>query len=213
MMQYIETNCDSFQNELDVKITKNELLSCIKTLDNNKSTSFDRVSNEMLKSAKLILADPILRLFNSLLEKSIYPKQWSLDILTPLHKKNEKSDPNNFRGVVVSSSLGKLFNKFIQKRLEKHCNLKNIINEIQGSGKANSRTSDHHLIIRFLLDKYVNGQGKKIFVCFVDLQKAYDTVPRIPLFYLFFEISTNLARTQQKQQGFCQTFRGPAGAF
>ena len=63
----------------------------------------------MLKAGKLILADPILSLFNSVLENSIYPKSWSLDILTPLHKKNEKSDPNNFRGIVVSSCLGKLF--------------------------------------------------------------------------------------------------------
>ena len=159
------------------------ILSCISSLDNNKATSFDKISNEMLKTSKLILADPILILFNSILENSIYPSQWSLDILTPLHKKNEKSDPNNFRGVVVSSCLGKLFNKILQRRLEKHCTQNNIINDIQGSGKANSRTSDHHLILRFLIDKYVKKQGKKMFACFVDLQKAYDTVPRIKLFH------------------------------
>ena len=34
------------------------------------------------------------------------------------------------------------------------------------------------------MDKYVNGKGKKIFACFVDLQKAYDTVPRNKLFYI-----------------------------
>ena len=87
IMQYIETNCDSFQTEMDVKITKNELLSCIKTLDNNKATSFDKISNEMLKASKLILAEPILSVFNSVLQNSIYPKQWSLDILTACTKK------------------------------------------------------------------------------------------------------------------------------
>ena len=183
MLEYVEEHCDSFQTELDKKITKAELLSCLSSLDNNKATAFDKISNEMLKTAKLMLADPILSVFNSVLQNSIYPTQWSQDILTPLHKKNEKNDPNNFRGIVVSSCLGKLFNKILQRRLEKLCNKNNLINEIQGSGKAKSRTSDHHLILRFLMDKYVNGKGKKIFACFVDLQKAYDTVPRNKLFY------------------------------
>ena len=101
----------------------------------------------------------------------------------PLAQKNEKKDPNNFLGIVISSCLGKLFNKILQRRLEKLCSKNKLINEIQGSGKAKSRTSDHHLILRFLIDKYVNCQGKKIFACFVDLQKAYDTVPRKKMFY------------------------------
>ena len=40
-----------------------------------------------------------------------------------------------------------------------------------------------HLILRFLIDKYVDGKGKKVFACFLDLQKEYDTVPRNKLFY------------------------------
>ena len=87
LSDYVEENCETFQTELDNKITKSELLSCVSSLDNNKSTSFDKISNEMLKASKLILAEPILSVFNSVLQNSIYPKQWSLDILTPLHKK------------------------------------------------------------------------------------------------------------------------------
>ena len=111
LLEYVEEHGDTFQTEPDNKITKAEFLSCVSSLDNNKSTSFDKISNEMLKAAKLMLADPILSVFNSVLQNSIYPTQWNQDILTPLHKKNEKNDPNNFRGIVVSSCLGKLFNK------------------------------------------------------------------------------------------------------
>ena len=71
----------------------------------------------MLKAGKIILTDPVLLLFNAILENSLYPTQWSCDILTPLHKKDEKSDPNNFRGISVSSCLGKLFNKILKRRL------------------------------------------------------------------------------------------------
>ena len=201
MTSFIETNRDNFSTELDLKFTRVELLSGISSLDNNKSSSFDRISNEMLKTGKLILAEPILLLFNAILKHSIYPNAWSCDILTPLHKKGEKSDPNNFRGISVSSCLGKLFNKLLQRRMEKHCNHHKIINEIQGSGKARSRTSDHLLILRFLIDKYVNSKGKKLFACFVDLQKAYDTVPRIKLFYSLlkdYSIGGNFLKILQK---------------
>ena len=33
------------------------------------------------------------------------------------------------------------------------------------------------------MDKYVKGHGGKLYFCFVDLRKAFDTVPRIKLFY------------------------------
>ena len=86
LSDYIEENCDNLSSELDPKITRAEFLQSVSTLDNNKATSFDQISNEMLKSSKLILSDPILSVFNSVLENSLYPTQWSLDILTPLHK-------------------------------------------------------------------------------------------------------------------------------
>ena len=57
-----------------------------------------------------------------------------------------------------------------------------IIN-LQGSGKKGFRTADHLLVVKFLPDKYVKQQGKYLYTCFVDLRKAFDTVPRIKLFY------------------------------
>ena len=53
----------------------------------------------------------------------------------------------------------------------------------QGSGKKGARTSDHLLVLKFLLDKYVKGAKKKLFACFFDLRKAFDSVNRVKLFY------------------------------
>ena len=139
--------------------------------------------------------------FNAFLESAIYPTSWKKDILSPLHKSGEKNDPNNFRGIAVSSCLGKLFCKVLQKRLENYCEKNKIINEVQGSGKQGSRTSDHLLIIRFLIDKYVKKQGKKLFACFVDLKKAFDMVPRNKLFYTLlkdYSVGGNFLRILQQ---------------
>ena len=45
-----------------------------------------------------------------------------------------------------------------------------------------SRTADNHLILRFLIDKIVKGEGKNLFCCFVDIKKAYDFTNRNILF-------------------------------
>ena len=63
------------------------------------------------------------------------------------------------------------------------CQSKGFISDAQGSSKAGSRTSDHLLIVKFLIDKYVKHGGKYLYTCFVDLRKAFDTVPRTKLFY------------------------------
>ena len=44
-------------------------------------------------------------------------------------------------------------------------------------------TADHLMVIKFLIDKYVILGGKKLYACFFDIRRAYDTVPRISLMY------------------------------
>ena len=168
---------------MDEPFTRSQLLKGISSLDNNKASSFDKITSEMLKTGKLVLVGPLITLFNSILFSTLFPSKWKPDILTPLHKSGEKNDPNNYRGVSVGSCLGKLFCKLLQNRLEDLCNKNNFIDETQGSGEKGSRTSDYLLIVKFLIDKYVKHQGKQLFACFVDLRKAYDTVPRTKLFY------------------------------
>ena len=42
------------------------------------------------------------------------------------------------------------------------------------------RTADHVLTVKTLIDKYLS-QNKKLYLCFLDFKKAYDTVWRISL--------------------------------
>ena len=113
----------------------------------------------------------------------------------------------------------------LQKRLDLKCGIENSISNVQGSGKEGSRTADHLLIIRFLIDKYVTKGRGRLFACFVDLRKAFDTVPRAILFYKLlkdFSIGGNFLKvlkeiyTENKvyvkvSEGLCQPFNTTAG--
>ena len=175
---YVQQNKNAFESELGVPFTKDELRLALKSFKNNKSSSFDQISNEMLKTGGKIISDSFLFLFNNILDVSCYPSLWKTDILNPIHKSNEKNNPNNFRGIALASCFGKLFTKLLRNRLQDFCDKNDIIDSCQGSGKKNTRTSDHLMVIKFLIDKIVKGEEeKKLFACFVDIKKGFDFTP------------------------------------
>ena len=100
---------------LNSLITTTELDSSIKSLKNGKASSLDMINNEIIKSLdtnhKLIM----LNLFNACFSQGIYP--WNVSIISPLHEKGNKSDPDNYRAVAVSSVIGKLFSTILFERL------------------------------------------------------------------------------------------------
>ena len=81
------------------------------------------------------------------------------------------------------SNLGKLFNQLLLLRLEQYCATNKIMNKCQISGSKGARTADHLMVVRFLIDKYVKLGKNKLFCCFVDLKRAFDTVNRSKIMY------------------------------
>ena len=92
-------------------------------------------------------------------------------------------DCNNYRGICVNSCLAKLFNSLLRNRLDAKCNSEQLISKYQISGKKGARTSDHLLVLKHIIDKYVKQGRSRLFVCFFDLRKAFDTVNRTRLFF------------------------------
>ena len=155
----------------------------------------------MIKASLPVLLDPIFELFTIMINNSLYSSCWKLDILSPVHKKGVKDDPNNYRGIAVASHFGKLFNTILKNRLQAFCDQQKIIKPEQISGKQGARSADHLTVIRFLIEKYASQGKKKLFACFFDLRKAFDTVDRITLFYkllLKYQIGGNFLKLLQQ---------------
>ena len=168
---YVKENRMSVVSELDQPITVVEVKRNIKRLKNNKATAFDAVSNEMLKAGCNILGQPLAIFFNAIAESETFPSEWKKDILGPLHKSGPLDDPNNFRGICVSSCLGKLFNSILRERLVTFIDKHNIMHKNQGSNCKGARTSDHLLVLRFLIDKYVKQGKHKLYACFLIFER------------------------------------------
>ena len=83
--EYIKNNIEHHNDIFEEPLTKKEILEAIKSLKNNKSTSFDMVSNEMLKASMPALLDPIFELFSTMIKNSLYSNYWKSDTLSPVH--------------------------------------------------------------------------------------------------------------------------------
>ena len=155
----------------------------LKSLKNNKSCGFDTISNEMLKASQSYLLDSLHKVFNKVLITGVYPKLWAKGYIVPIFKCGSKDDPSNYRGITIGSCLGKLFGKILNTRLENFLNSRNIISAEQIGFCKGKRTSDHHFVLKTLIDKYTQQNSKKLYTCFIDLKKAFDTVDHNGLFY------------------------------
>ena len=82
---------------LNRTFTLPELGTAIKKSKNNKSVSEDLISNEMLKNLSGKSEQILLKLFNDCLQRGVYP--WSNSITTPLHKKGDRQNPDNYRAI------------------------------------------------------------------------------------------------------------------
>jgi len=105
-----------------------------------------------------------------------YPTSWSSGYITPIHKNSNIDNPNNYRGITVTNAIGKLFNKILDMRLENFLENRKLINVCQIGLKRKVRTTDHMFVLKTIIDKYCNSKEGRVFACFVDFQKAFDTV-------------------------------------
>ncbi len=160
----------------------------MKSLKNKKSCGLDGISNEMLKHSSFKLKDAILKLFNLVLKSGHFPEIWKENLITPIFKQGEKYDPNNYRGITVSSNLGKLFCSIINDRLVQFIQEHKLLDNCQIGFMPKQRTSDHIYTLHTLIQKHVQQtkQGK-IFGCFIDFQKAFDSVWHNGLFLKLIE--------------------------
>ena len=166
---------------LDRTITMAELDSCISSTKRGKAVAEDLISNEFFKSSGKSLKLAILNLFNQCLVTGAYP--WSTSVVTPLHKKGSIYDPNNYRAIAVASNLGKLFASILLKRLITFRSIHDPDTPNQLGFCQNAMTSDHILTLTTCIEKYVSRSKARLYSCFVDYAKAFDTVCREALLY------------------------------
>ena len=167
------------------------MLETIKVLKNNKSEGVDYIKNEYLKNCPLNVVELIVRLFNLILRTGHVPSEWCIGLIVPIFKKKGSPfDANNYRGITLLSCLGKLFSMCINVRLTKFVTDRHIIGEEQTAFREGYSTMDNSFILNELINMYLHKKSR-LYCCFIDYQKAFDTINRSALWGKIIENGIN----------------------
>jgi hypothetical protein len=85
----------------------------IAKLKNYKSSGSDEIPTELIQAGAKMLLSAIHKLINSVWIKKELPDQWKGSIIVPIHKKGDKTDCNNYRGISLPSTSYKILSNIL----------------------------------------------------------------------------------------------------
>ena len=165
--------------DLDGEITREEIIGGIDRQKNGKAGGLDEVSAELLQLTKGKLLEFLIKLFNIMFDTSTFPLRWAKAIVVPLHKKGDINNPDHYRGISLLSITSKVFTGIMNRRLYNWAEDHDKINIEQAGFRKSHSTIDHIFTLHSLISNCLFGRKRsKVYVCFVDFKKAFDTVKR-----------------------------------
>ena len=115
------------------------------------------------------------KIFNSIIEQSKTPRDFSKMIITPVFKKCDKLQRTNYRAIALLSIPGKVFLTILLKRMQEKVNIR--LRETQYGFRSGRGTIDAIFIVRQLIEK-AKERNLSLNFHFIDFKAAFDTVWR-----------------------------------
>ncbi|KAK3506251.1 hypothetical protein QTP70_033602, partial [Hemibagrus guttatus] len=169
---------NSVEQKVD-KIRKDEVRKALKRMKSGKAVGPDDIPVEVWKCLGEAAVEFLASLFNRILESEKMPEEWRRSVLVPIFKnKGDVQSCSNYRGIKLMSHAMKVWERVVEARLRKVVE----ICEQQYGFMPRKSTTDAIFALRILMEKYRDGQ-RELHCVFVDLEKAYDRVPREELWY------------------------------
>ena len=152
-----------------------EVCDAVNGLKNNKAPGADEITAEYLNLGGDVVVTWMSNLISTIWEKEYVPVDWLKQLTVPIHKKGSYDDCDNYRGIALLSVPGKVLCKVIQNRLKKVA--ESTLRENQCGFRGNRGCIDQLFTLRLLMEK-AREFHSPLYLCFIDLKKAYDSVNR-----------------------------------
>ena len=157
------------------RITEEEVLTALKHMRNNKAAGIDEIPAEIYKNGGQHTIDYLTWICNIAWKTKKIPNEWSSAVIYPVHKKGDRTNCNNYRAISLLSHAGKIYERILEKRL-RTC-VEEALHEAQHGFRPNRGTTDLSFALKILLEKSWEFNYPR-YLAFLDLEKAFDRVPR-----------------------------------
>ncbi|KAL5183942.1 LINE-1 retrotransposable element ORF2 protein [Glycine soja] len=156
------------------RIQKQEVKEALKRMSNGKAVGPDNIPIEVWKTLGDRGLEWLTELFNEIMRSKRMPEEWRRSTLVPIYKnKGDIQNCANYRGIKLMSHTMKLWERVIEQRLRKETQ----VTENQFGFMPGRSTMEAIYLLRRVMEQYRMAQ-QDLHLIFIDLEKAYDRVPR-----------------------------------
>lgn len=171
-----------------ISVTTDTIKKAVRGLKNNRAPGPEGIQAELIKCGTEKLYHMITTIINRCLNDHPCPDEWKLAYISSIHKKGSKKDPNNYRGISVTSTMSRLYGKILRDLIETEYS--SYEEEEQCGFRAGRSCTDNVFCLKQVIEKKT-ALNQEVHIIFVDLQKAYDTVPINKLWQVLQESNIN----------------------
>ena len=172
---------DGFSEEF---FSVKEIEDSIKKLNAGKSPGYDGITKEHLIPAGHMLPTILMLAFKWIFTLEYIPNNFRQGVQIPLHKGKNTSilDTNNFRGITLLSTFNKIFEMLVWSRMKEWWLNGEVISNLQGACRPGLSCVHTTLLMQETIAQQLETH-KNIFVCYLDVTKAFDGIWINGLFY------------------------------
>lgn len=158
-------------------VTVDEVHSAVQKMKNNRAVGPDNIPAELWKECSKTSESGtrwLMVLMNKILEGDPMPEKFRNSYTLPFYKnKGDSRECGNYRGISLMCHTIKIYERIIERRLRTIVK----INDNQCGFVSGKSTVDAIQTLRILVEKYHDAK-KDLHMVFIDLEKAFDRVPR-----------------------------------
>ena len=154
------------------EVKEKEVWEAVKMMKRGKAAGPSEVCTEMLTTETCVRE--LTKIANGLLAGDRMPASWKLSTVIPVFKgKGNALICGNYRTIKLLEHAMKVLERVFERRLRQIVKIR----EEQYGFMPGRGTTDAIFVLRQLQEKYLANR-KELFMLFIDLEKAFDRVPR-----------------------------------
>ena len=168
-------NIDCEHKIVDILFGRDDIISAINEISENSACGEDDIPAIVLKRCKNSLSYPIMCIWKESMQTGIIPAKYKAQTITPIHKKDSKAIPANYRPISLTSHIIKIFERVIRKDVVKFLEDNKLLFKNQHGFRA-LRSCLTQLLAH--IDSILNNQLINVDtdVIYLDYEKAFDKV-------------------------------------
>ena len=166
----------------EVNICRMALQKILEKLNTSKSCGPDNLHPHLLQKTARTVSEPLKIIFEKSLRDGECPDDWRTANVTPIHKKGDRTEPNNYRPVSLTSQVCKVLETIVREKIVNHMKVNKLFSNSQ-HGFREGRSCLTNLLETMEQWTKILDEEDCIDVAYLDFRKAFDLVSHKHLLY------------------------------